>query len=168
MNSNIIVPIVGEGEININCRNEDPRGRLLSNLINRPFRMNDQMCASVEGFFAGILYPPNNEEKERAFASCYTYAQKMVQNAHMMYNRDKVWWNDQELKYGSTEHKQLLREALLQCTLQNPDRLEALKATKGYILRHLTGTPEDPNNFLSRLEFCQMMTEIREQLLNVE
>lgn len=164
MVENIEVPAVGEGEININCKNSDIRGRLLSNLTNRPFQMGDQMCASVEGFFAGILYPPGSLGRRIAFASCYGYSQKMVLGG----SKTTAWWNGQELKYGSDKHKALLRQGLLECTLQNPDRLKGLLDTEGLVLRHLTGTPEDQNNFLSRAEFCVMMTEIREELLLVE
>ena len=49
--SSYVIPEVGENAININNRSPDFRARILSNLINRPFLMDGQMCASVEAFF---------------------------------------------------------------------------------------------------------------------
>ena len=145
-----------DGELNINSQSTDSRGRLLSNLTNRPFEINGQMCASVEGFFAGILYPLDDPRRRRAFASCYGYSQKMVKDA----GKVGVWWNNKQIIYGSKEHKDLVKRALLECTMQNPDRLEALMATKGLTLVDETGTIEDPITFLTRKEFCDAMTNI--------
>lgn len=158
-----IVPMVRNNELNINSKHPtDQRARILSNLTNRPFKVKGQMCASVEGFFAGVLYPPSDPMRERAFASCYGLSQKMVQNG----SKDKVWWDNDILQYGSTEHKNICRMAILECTLQNQDRLDALRSTKGLILKHDTGLQEDPSSFLSRKEFCEILTDIREKLLD--
>lgn len=175
--NNIHVPMATQGQFNINSLSAHPHGRLLSNLTNRPFEIGlfdaalsnnqygrenqQQMCASVEGFFAGILYPFDDSRRKRAFASCYGYAQKMVKDA----GKSGMWWDNKRFEYGSKEHKDLVKRALLECTLQNPDRREALIATKGLILVHLTGTQEDPITFFTRKEFCEAMTEIRERLI---
>lgn len=161
MSSHYIVPEVGDNELNINSKHPtDSRARILSNLTNRPFKINGQMCASVEGFFAGILYPPDDPVRERAFSTCYGLAQKLIHNG----SKNKVWWNDHIFKYGSMDHKKLCQMAILECTLQNPDRLDALKATEDLTLRHITGLPGNPNSFLTKEEFCQILTEIRDNL----
>jgi len=149
-----------DGELNINCQATDSRGRLLSNLTNRPFEIDGQMCASVEAFFAGILFPFDDPRRKRAFASCYGYSQKMVKEA----GKSGAYWNNTKFNYGSKEHKDLVKRALLECTLQNPDRYKALMDTKGLRLVHETGTIEDPFSFLSRKEFCEIMTNIRDTL----
>lgn len=160
MNPYMNLYIEKEGELNINCKSTDLRGRLLSNLTNRPFEIDGQMCASVEAFFAGILFPFDDPRRKRSFASCYNYAQQMVQEA----GKFGAWWNGIKVDYGSKEHKEWVKRALLESTLQNPDRYKALMDTKGLKLVHETGTYEDPNSFLSRKEFCEMMTNIRDSL----
>ena len=96
------VPSVKETEININSRNTDNRGRILSNLVNRPFKMKDQMCASVEGFFAGILYKTDDPQRSQAFATCYALSQKMIREGNCQY----AWWDNKTYIYGSKEHKE--------------------------------------------------------------
>jgi len=57
----------------------------------------NQMCASAEGFFAGILYKPDDPRRFRAFASCYAYAQKMIREG----SQEFAYWNDKVYIYGS-------------------------------------------------------------------
>jgi len=157
---NYVVPKVGPGELNVNSRHEDHRARILSNLVNRPFEMNGQMFASVEAFFAGTLYPPEHPRHRRGFAVCYALSQKYVREG----NRENVWWNGKIYKYGSQEHKDLCEQAILESMLQNLDRKEALLATKGLVLRHETGFEQPKDTFLTKHEFCDILTRIREKL----
>jgi len=166
--SSYVVPEVEENAININSRSSDFRARILSNLINRPFQIDGQMCASVEAFFAGTLYPLNDIRRARGFASCYAYSQKMVAEGIDLFHHlplSIIHWNNKEYTYASPEHKNLLERCILESILQNDDRKQALLDTDGLEIKHITGFPENPNTFLTRLEFCQILTRIRSKLL---
>jgi hypothetical protein len=166
--SSYVVPEVEKNAININSRSSDNRARILSNLVNRPFLMDGQVCASVEAFFAGLLYPLNDMRRARGFASCYAYSQKLVAEGIDLHNQNsKVFWNGQEYFYGSKEHKILIERCILESILQNDDRKQALIATAGLEIKHITSekNPEDPNTFLTHDEFCQILDRIRKNLL---
>ncbi len=147
------------GELNIISTSRDPRARFLSNLVNRPFEMEGQMFASFEGFYQGIKFPPEDRRRWRAFASSYGYAKQFGQEAI----GDYVWWPDEKIHYASRRHKEILARGLRASFEQNPDRMEALLATRGLKLRHETGEKEKPYSPLPKKEFCKLLTRIRDK-----
>lgn len=153
-----------DNEFNVNSRSRNPNAKLLSALANRPFEIDGQMFSSIEGFYQGIRFPPDDRRRLRAFASSYGYAQQFRREG----SKEFVWWQDKQIPYGSAEHKALIELAFRADFDQNPDRLEALKRTKGLRIRHETGEEDEPDSPFTKEEFCTLLTKIREEALALE
>lgn len=148
------------GTLNVNSRSQDPRGRLLSALANRPFELKGIMFASVEGFFQGIRFPFDDPRRRRAFAASFGYAREFRHEA----NASRIWWNGQEISAGSIAHKELIEAAFRASFEQNPDRTQALIDTKGLSLTHDIGEEDEPGSPFTQAEFCTLLTKIRDEL----
>ena len=149
---------VVDGEINIHGQSRYPDAKLLSALVNRPFLIVGVMYASVEGFHQGIKFPPGDRRRKRAFVSSWGYAKSFSRQAEEKY----VWWQDRQILWGSTEHKELIKMAFRESFLQNQDRLDALLRTDKLTIRHYTEDGDRLNTPFSTQEFCEVLTNLRE------
>lgn len=157
-------PTVPSGQINVNSKSTDPRARLLSNLVNRPFSIDGEMCASVEGFMAGILYPVG-EMRRRAFASSFVYAQNlMLDGMKVMDSTVELNFREATFEYASIEHKHLIERSIYESIIQNPDRRQALLDTIGLEIVHVTGIQAPLNEFLTADEFAAILTRVRNSM----
>ena len=146
-----------DGCINIHSRSRDPRARLLSALANRPFQIEDQWFASLEGLYQGILFPPEDQRRFAAFASCFGYAQKFGKLAEKMW----VWWDQDRFSYAGMRHLQIVEVGFVESFRQCPDRLEALCQTNDLVIVHETDRVGDPDPVMPSWRFCEYLTKIR-------
>ena len=151
---------------NIIGNSRDERSRLLSNFVNRPFEIDGQWMASVEGFIQGIKFPLYSRDRNRAFASSGSYAKKMSPKVKplgvWLTTRASIGYSPLTV-YGSYEHHLQIARALCNKFNQNPDCMAGLLATKGLTLTHDTGTPESPDTSLPATFFCEILTKIRDE-----
>jgi dihydrofolate reductase len=142
---------------------EDKRARLLSKLINRPFKFGNQSTyASLEAYFASILYPPSDPRNELARYACYGQAQKYVREAP----KDTVYAAyGCPFRYGDSAHKMYCARAVQESILQNSDREQALRDTGDMELVYDPGFPEPDDAFFTRAEFAECLMELRAKLL---
>lgn len=150
-----------DGKLNVHSRSHDKRARLLSALANRPFEVNGQMFSSVEGFFQGIRFPFDDPRRARAFASCFGYAREFRHHA----DENWIWWDGEKIPAGSLQYKQIIEMGFRESFGQNPDRMQALKNTRGLELTHNIGEEDLPNSPFTQGEFCKLLTKIRDEIV---
>ncbi|MBV6274297.1 hypothetical protein KVP09_15490 [Alcaligenaceae bacterium CGII-47] len=148
--------------INIAFTSDDWRGVALSNFTLSPFVLDGILLASIEGFIQGIKYPEGVANRDRAFVSAGWEAKALGREA----DRRGAYWGGQRVDYGSTEHQRLIERALRARFAQNEGLQHVLRSTAGLTIQHITGDgPEPATTSLSAIEFCRIMTTIRDDLL---
>jgi predicted NAD-dependent protein-ADP-ribosyltransferase YbiA (DUF1768 family) len=145
--------------LNIGSRSDDWRARRLSNFSADPFVLDGVWIASAEGFIQGIKFSEGHPIRQQAFQSVGAKAKRLGKNAE----RKLVWWKEQAISYGSTEHRKLIERAIRAKFEQNHGAMEALLATQGMTIAHDLGRPESPNTSLPAEAFCDILTRIREE-----
>lgn len=151
-----------DGYLNITSRSRDPRARLLSALANRPFQFAEShyvWYASLEGWYQGIKFPPDDQRRYEAFASCFGHAKAFSKLAE----REFVWWGFERLKYAGPLHRELIESAFRASFISGSDREHALLDTWGLVLVHETGEEDAPDSPLTKAEFAQLLMRIREE-----
>jgi hypothetical protein len=154
------------GYLNITSRSRGPRARLLSALANRPFQFEYDWRASasrhwyssLEGWYQGIKFSPDDPRRYEAFASCFGHAKAFSKQAENQY----VWWGGfAPIVYASPPHKQLIEAAFRASFPKGSDREKALLDTRGLKLVHETNEPDAPDSPLTKVEFAALLTKIR-------
>ena len=146
--------------VNAAYKSDDARGRALSNLSHHAFVLDGVWCGSVEGFIQGIKLPPDDPRREETLRLQGIPAWRMRLHAKGEY----VWWNGKQIPYRTAEHAELIRRAIEAKFAQNPDALEALKATRGLTIIHETVHPESPTTTLPAATYCAILTAIRDAI----
>lgn len=146
--------------LNIYSKSDDSRGRILSNFSHHPFVLDGQHFESVEGFIQGIAFPEGDPRKEAAFKAWGSAAKKFEEEQE----RKFVWWNGEEIVFGSPGEHALIERAIRAKFEQNPEAKEALIATKGLGLTHVLPEPEHKNTCLPAKVFCAILMKIREEI----
>ncbi|HUH41284.1 MAG TPA: hypothetical protein VL024_10495 [Castellaniella sp.] len=149
--------------INIAFTSDDWRGVALSNFTLSPFVLDGVLLASVEGFIQGIKFPDGAPNRERAFVSAGWEAKTLGRDA----DRRGAYWQGQRVDYGSHTHQALIERALRARFAQNAGLQSVLRTTAGLTIRHEPGDgPEPATTSLPAVRFCQILTDIRAQLLS--
>jgi len=147
--------------LNILSNSSDWRARKLSNFSSDSFIIDGETMASVEGFIQGIKFPESDSRRQAAFQSSGIDAKRFGKKAE----RKFAWWRERAIVYGSKEHHQLIERAIRAKFSQNLDARRALIATEDLALTHDTGKPEPVNSSLPANVFCDILTRIRQELL---
>jgi len=147
--------------INIAFTSDDWRGVALSNFVLSPFMLDGILLASVEGFIQGIKFPEGHPNREQAFVSAGWEAKAFSRLA----DNSGAYWAGGSVPYASREHVQLIERALHARFAQNEGLRHVLRSTVGMTIRHDTGAgPEPTATSLPAVEFCRILTEIRDGL----
>lgn len=142
--------------MNVSFRSKDWRERILSNLAATPFtiHINGETfeCKSVEGFWQGLKC--KDEMRKHVFqlsglAAKNTGKGKSAKHFYIAGN---------DIRVGSKEHYELIREAIKQKILQNSKAAQALQESQGGIT-HSIPKKGDP---IFKME--RMLTSIRKEL----
>lgn len=144
--------------LNVSSKSNDWRASRLSNFSPDQFTIDEQLIASVEGFIQGIKFQWN-PERIMAFVSSGYDAKRLGEGAENKF----VWWKDQTIPYGSSEHHALIERAIRAKFKQNEPAMRALISTGNLTLIHELGSPELPTTSLPAKVFCDILTKIRNE-----
>lgn len=117
--------------MNVYSKSKNWREKILSNFASTPFviKINNEeyQCASVEGFWQGLKC--KGDMRLHVFGLVGMYAKRAGKGK----NTKTIKIAGEEFKYGSKRHEELIREAIKQKVLQNPQVYKVLKESKGKI-----------------------------------
>lgn len=145
---------------------------LVSNFANTHFTFGGKQFRSAEAFIHYIKYPENHLDKKKVAKLRGKEAKNAVSGEIRAKINDllivgetpKVYWQGKEIDYRSDEHYSLIKEALRAKFEQNPEAYKQLMATGDRVLIHNTGRKENKNTSLPAVEFCRILTELRQEL----
>ena len=148
--------------MNIGSSNGYPSGAL-SNFAPHPFVIDGVECNSMEGFLQSLKFSDPEVQKEIC---------KLVGKAAKFKGKNKKWWKTQTLYWqgepierDSAEYQELLDRAY-EALSKNTGFQKALLATGDAVLTHNIGKSKETETVLTRREFCNRLTKIRERLKN--
>jgi predicted NAD-dependent protein-ADP-ribosyltransferase YbiA (DUF1768 family) len=147
--------------LNISARSEDPRARALSNFAPFSFCLDGTLFASREGFIIALMLEDRSFERFKTIVLAGFEAKKMAKFA----KREFIWWERQRFKFRGPEHVALIERGIRACFVQNPQLMKLLLETEGLTLIHDLGRPESSKTSLPAVEFCAILTSIREERL---
>lgn len=155
-------------EINIISNGDYP---LVSNFADTHFRFGGKQFRSAEAFIHYIKYPENHPEKKKVAKLWGKEAKNAVigeirakiNDLLLAGQTPKVYWQGKEIDYRSQKHYSLIKEALRAKFVQNSPAREQLIATENGKLVHNTGKKESKNTSLPAVEFCRILTELRQE-----
>ena len=133
----------------------------LSNFAPHPFVIDGVECNSMEGFLQSLKFSNPEMQKEVC---------KLVGKAAKFKGKKKKWWRTQTLYWQgveiarSSKEYQVLLDRAFDALAQNNGFRAALLATGNSVLTHSIGKTKITETVLTRQEFCQRLTRIREQL----
>ncbi|NOQ68339.1 hypothetical protein GQ568_02775 [Patescibacteria group bacterium] len=151
-------------KINVSSGAPEKKARRLSNLSEDHFVFYKKNINSVEGFIQGTKFPEEDARRYIAFSLAGMDAKNLSDEA-AEFGSKFIWWNDEEIEYGSVKHHNLIERAIRAKFEQNPGAMEALVSTKGKEITHELGEIENPNTSLPKKIFCEILTRIREEKL---
>ncbi len=136
---------------------------VLSNLCGNTFVLDGVECKSMEGFLQSLKI--DDLVKQRQVCSMKgRKARNHSTNAWKV--EQKVNWRGKQISRHSEEFQLLLRRAYQTLYDQNTRFREALLLTRGKRLYHTIGSSNSFETILTRHEFCNILTELREGGLN--
>ena len=123
--------------MNISFRSKNPQERILSNLAHTPFTFtingHEFRCNSVEGFWQGLKC--KGEMRLHVFLLSGMGAKRAGSGKR----GQSFEFAGANYKVGSKEHENLIRQAIKQKVLQNPDVAEALRESSGRLTHNVSG-----------------------------
>lgn len=153
--------------INISFNSVRFEERILSNLFEAPFVLDELQYASAESFWQSLRFPEWSEMREKV--------RKM--NGYQAKNSSKKWMQVGEATQymgktyiiWSIEHRALMKRALREKFLQNPELLKVLIETWNTDFTHILlkkdwKTPVLDSKTLPGQVFCRFLTELRDEL----
>lgn len=124
--------------MNVYSKSKNWREKILSNFASTPFVITiegeEYKCGSVEGFWQGLKC--KGDMRLHVFGLSGMYAKQAGKGK----KAKTIKIGEQEFKYGSQEHENLIREAIKQKVLQNPRVSQVLKESKGKITHKVPGS----------------------------
>ena len=144
--------------IDIWSKSEYPAG-VLSNLCSNGFRFDGMICGSMEGFLQSLKQ--KDKDKQRQICSMKgKNAKKMTSTG---WQTDQiVWWKGNPIDRQSQDFFNLVSAAYLSMFQQNERFRTALMSTRGMVLYHSHGERNPFKTILTEREFCQILTELRD------
>ena len=144
--------------IDIWSKSEYPAG-VLSNLCSNGFRFDGMICGSMEGFLQSLKQ--KDKDKQRQICSMKgKNAKKMTSTG---WQTDQIlWWKGNPIDRQSQDFYNLVSAAYLSMFQQNERFRTALMSTRGMVLYHSHGERNPFKTILTEREFCQILTELRD------
>lgn len=132
---------------------------VLSNLCSNGFRLDGVICGSMEGFLQSL----KQQEKSKQLSICSMKGGNARKRSVTSWQTDQiVWWKGVAIDRQGEEYQKLLRRAYQAMFDQNERFRAALMATRGITLIHISGNNDPYRTILTSQEFCQILTEIRD------
>ena len=141
-----------------NAKQGDP-GKVLSNLRSNGFRSDGMVCGSMEGFLQSLKQ--KDKDKQRQICSMKgKNAKKMTSTG---WQTDQiVWWKGNPIDRQSQYFYDFVKAAYQSMFDQNEHFRTALMSTRGMTLYHTRGEQNPYKTILTECEFCQILTELRD------
>ena len=132
---------------------------VLSNLCSNGFRIDRVVCGSMEGFLQSL----KQQEKSKQLQICSMKGGNARKHSVTSWQTDQiVWWKGKAYDRQSEEYQKLIRRAY-QAMFDQSERFRvALMQTRGITLIHSSGEENPYKTILTEKEFCQILTELRE------
>lgn len=146
--------------VNISSTSEDWRGRALANFSLSLFVFKGTLFASIEGFIQGMKFPESDSRRMQAFYLAGWAAKRLGEQT----GRRGVYWEGQCLAHGSKPHQQLIEVVIRARVAQSTGLQKVLLSTEDVVIIHDTGQSESPTISLPGVDFCRVMTDIRDEL----
>lgn len=147
---------VRQRRMNVSYRSQNSSERILSNLANTPFSITVGVetfqCQSVEGFWQGL------KAKGDMRKQVFLLAGLAAKNAGRGKSSAEFEIGGVKYRVGGKEHESLIREAIRQKILQNPNAAAALRESKGTISHSV------PSKTKSIFKMEKMLMSIRSEL----
>lgn len=144
--------------LDIRSNGQYPSG-VLSNLCSNGFRFDGMVCGSMEGFLQSL----KQKDKDKQRQICSMKGGNARKRSVISWQTDQiVWWKGQAIDRQSGEYQKLLRRAYQAMFDQSERFRAALMSTRGITLVHSSGEENPYKTILSKNEFCNILTEIRD------
>lgn len=133
--------------------------KVLSNLCSNGFRFDGMVCGSMEGFLQSLKQ--KDKDKQRQICSMKgRNAKKMTSTG---WQTDQIiWWKGNPIDRQSQDFYNFISAAYLSMFQQNERFRTALMSTRGMVLYHSHGERNPFKTILTEREFCQILTELRD------
>lgn len=132
---------------------------VLSNLCSNGFRFEGMVCGSMEGFLQSL----KQKDMDRQRQICSMKGGNARKHSVTSWQTDQiVWWKGIAIDRQGDEYQKLLRRAYQAMFDQSERFRAALMSTRGITLVHGSGEGSPFRTILTRQEFCQILTEMRD------
>lgn len=132
---------------------------VLSNLCSNGFRFDGVVCGSMEGFLQSLKH----KEKDKQLQLCSMKGGNARKHTVTSWQTDQiVWWKGVAIDRQSEEYQKLIRRAYQAMFDQSERFRAALMSTRGITLTHTSGEKDPFRTILTEQEFCQILTELRD------
>lgn len=132
---------------------------VLSNLCSNGFLFDGILCGSMEGFLQSLKY--QNKDKQRQI--CSMKGGNARKRSVTSWQTDQIiWWKEFPIDRQGKEFQKLIRRAYQAMFEQSLRFRDALMQTRGMKLTHSTGENNPYKTILTQQEFCDILTEIRD------
>ena len=132
---------------------------VLSNLCSNGFRFDGMICGSMEGFLQSL----KQKDKDKQRQICSMKGGNARKHSVSSWQTDQiVWWKGYAYDRQSEEYQILIRRAYQAMFDQSERFRAALMQTRGITLIHSSGEDSPYKTILTKQEFCQILTEIRD------
>jgi predicted NAD-dependent protein-ADP-ribosyltransferase YbiA (DUF1768 family) len=153
--------------INIGSRGTTETEKLLSNFAHTPFHLNGVVYESIEGFWQSLKFP-KEEDRKRVAAMHGLEAKRAGRDAPQATH---FYYQDKKIAVGSSEHHELMRQALRAKLRRNPKVMQLLLQTGKEPLTHILYNKEGkrlPDSKTIPAEvFCGYLVELREEFRRI-
>jgi hypothetical protein len=137
----------------------------LSNFAAHEFIIDGVKCASMEGFLQSLKFEFPAVQKQ--VCKLVGYAAKLKGKQQRWQGSQTLWWNGNPINRHSSEYQELLDRAYLELS-NNKSFRKALSATGNSVLEHSIGSSDPTLTVLTRSEFCNRLTMLRDALKRYE
>ena len=132
---------------------------VLSNLCSNGFRFEGMVCGSMEGFLQSLKQKDRDKQRQ----ICSMKGGNARKHSVTSWQTDQiVWWKGVAIDRQSDEYQKLLRKAYQAMFDQSERFRAALMQTRGITLTHSSGEKSPYKTILTEQEFCQILTEMRD------
>lgn len=137
----------------------------LSNFHPHAFTIDDIACASMEGFLQSLKF--ENPDMQAQVCTLVGKQAKFKEKKKKWWRTQTLYWRGKPIKRNSIEYQELLDRAF-DALSKNTSFQRALLATNNATLTHSIGKNKISETVLTKQEFCQRLTKIRERLQNAK
>ncbi|MBA4049898.1 MAG: hypothetical protein C0464_02705 [Cyanobacteria bacterium DS2.008] len=145
--------------LNASSKNEESLGRQISNFAETPFMLGNRRYLSLESFYQSLKFA---DPKVRAAVA--KMSGKQAKEAGSKAHTDIGYFDRETFELGSARHHEIIRDAMRQKFLQNPDLARDFVASSPRPIEHNLGRPEDPRTRFPAQTFTKMLEEMRDEL----